>query len=222
MRPHEVKPAGAQGLGGAVSSDFMPKLNQPFPLGHSVAFAVLLTALSLSTLASDDIVIDPALDALEQKEFNYDESQEIPWIEYKTDVLVMPKAQDLSPLDLDEMPAGMQLFVDKSRIAVNPEDGVVRMWLWVRSEFGAEQGSFEGFRCATREYKVYAYANPTRNPPVSLARKARWRVAKSGLSGNYRAELQRDYLCGISGARSPQEIRNNMSDGFRSHTFLPE
>ncbi len=200
----------------------MSKSNQPIPLGRSVALAALLTSLSLSALASDDIVIDPALDALEQKEFNYDESQEIPWIEYKTNVLVMPKAQDLSPLDLDEMPAGMQLLIDKSRIAVNPEDGVVRMWLWVRSEFGAEQGSFEGFRCATREYKVYAHANPTRNPPVTLAKNARWRVAKSGLSGNYRAELQRDYLCGISGARSPQEIRNHMNGEFRRYIFLPE
>jgi hypothetical protein len=120
------------------------------------------------------------------------------------------------------MPAGMQLFVDESRIAVNPNDGVVRMWLWVRSKFGAEQGSFEGFRCATREYKVYAYANPTRNPPVTVAKMARWRVAKSGLSGNYRAELQRDYLCGISGARSPEEIRNYMRSGLLRDTFLPE
>ncbi len=200
----------------------MSESNQPIPLGHSVAFAALLTLLSLSAPASDDVVIDPALDALEQNDFNYDDSQDIPWIEYKTNVLVMPKTQDLSPLDLDEMPAGMQLFIDKSRIAVNPEDGVVRMWLWVRSKFGAEQGSFEGFRCATREYKVYAYANPTRNPPVTSAKKARWRVAKSGLSGNYRAELQRDYLCGISGARSPQEIRNYMGSGFRRDTFLPE
>ena len=200
----------------------MSKSTKPIPRGHSVAFPALLTSLSLPALASDDIVIDPALDALDQNEFNYDESQDIPWIEFKTNVLVMPKAQDLSPLDLDEMPPETQLFVDKSRIAVNPEDGVVRMWLWVRSEFGAEQGSFEGFRCATREYKVYAYANPTRNPPVTLAKNARWRVAKSGLSGNYRAELQRDYLCGISGARSPQEIRNHMDGGVRRHTFLPE
>jgi hypothetical protein len=200
----------------------MAKSNQPIPRGHRVALAALLTSLSLSAPASDDVVIDPALEALEQNEFNYDDSREIPWIEYKTNVLVMPKAQDLSPLELDEMPAGMELFVDKSRIAVHPEDGVVRMWMWVRSKFGAEQGSFEGFRCATREYKVYAYANPTRNPPVTSAKNARWRAAKSGVSGNYRAELQRDYLCGISGARSPQEIRNYMDSGSRGHIFLPE
>jgi hypothetical protein len=196
--------------------------NQPTPRGLGAAFAALLISMSLSALASDGVVIDPALEALDQDDFDYDDSQEIPWIEFKTKVLAMPKAQDLSPLDLDEMPAGMQLFVDESRIAVNPNDGVVRMWLWVRSKFGAEQGSFEGFRCATREYKVYAYANPTRNPPVTVAKRARWRVAKSGLSGNYRAELQRDYLCGISGARSPEEIRNYMRSGLLRDTFLPE
>jgi hypothetical protein len=200
----------------------MSHSNQPTPRGLGVAFAALLSSLSLAALASDDVVIDPVLEALDQDDVDYDDSQEIPWIEYKTKVLAMPKAQDLSPVDLDEMPAGTQLFIDKSRIAVNPEDGVVRMWLWVRSKFGAEQGSFEGFRCATREYKVYAYANPTRNPPVTVAKKARWRVAKSGLSGNYRAELQRDYLCGISGARSPEEIRSFMRSGLLRDTFLPE
>ncbi len=153
-------------------------------------------------------------------EFNYDDSGDIPWIENETEVLAMPQAEDLSPVKIDALPPGMTLLIDKSRITVDPKDRVVRVWLWVRSDQGAESGSFEGFRCESREYKVYAYANPRRDPPVSKAKAPIWLSAKKDAVANYRLELLDDYFCGIRGARTAQEIGVVLTGEFHFERFF--
>ena len=155
-------------------------------------------------------------------EFHYDDSQDIPWIENETAVLAMPRPEDLSPVDLDQMPPGLELLIDKSRITVNLDDKVVRAWLWVRSEAGAQSGTFEGFRCATREYKVYAYANPRRDPPVSKAKNPRWKAVPKIPGGNYRAELLKYYFCGVRGTRNAAQIRDFLSGEYSHDRLLLE
>jgi hypothetical protein len=152
--------------------------------------------------------------------FDYDDSGDIPWIENETEVLAMPQAENLSPVGVDALPRGMTLLIDRSRITVDPKDRVVRVWLWLRSDQGAESGSFEGYRCETREYKVYAYANPRRDPPVSKAKAPTWLSAKSAAGANYRLELLNDYFCGIRGARTAQEIGVAMTGEFRLERFF--
>lgn len=187
-----------------------------------LCWLALLLSLARSAVAGD-VIVDPYheyRDEAERGEYNYDDSQDIPWIENETEVLAAPKADDLAPVQLDTLPADLQLLVDKSRITVGPKDRVVRVWLWVRSEAGAESGTFEGYRCETGEYKVYAYANPRRKPPVSKAKRPRWLPVRETPVGNYRRELLKDYFCGIRGTRSPDEIRDYMSGTYRRETFF--
>lgn len=189
------------------------------------ALASIFPALILGSLPvmAADVVIDPYneyRDEVGKGEFSYDDSKDIPWIENETEVLAVPRAQDLQPLRLDNLPPGLHMSVDMTRVTVTPEDRVVRLWLWVRSDQGAENGTFEGYRCETREYKVYAYANPARTPPVSKAKRPRWRAVGAPRSGNYRAELLQDYFCGIRGTRSAEEIRDFMTGEFRRETFM--
>ena len=148
---------------------------------------------------------------MERGEFRYDDSEDIPWIENETEILALPREQDLRPLAVGEMPDGLQLLVDERRIDVSPKDNVVRLWLVVRSRAGADNGSYEGYRCETGEYKVYAHANPTRKPPVTKAKRAQWRSVHAGRPGNYREILLKDYFCSIRGTRNPQEIRQAMN-----------
>jgi hypothetical protein len=123
----------------------------------------------------------------------------------------LPERDDLLKVDLDQLPPGMKLMVDTSRISVNPDDQVVRVWLWIRSKSGADNASFEGFRCDTREYKVYAYGNPRRKPPVTKAKKPVWREAKKLVSGNYRRELMDFYFCGFNKIRNERDIAAYLS-----------
>jgi hypothetical protein len=192
----------------------------PLPL---LALAVLL--LQVAPAQANDPVTDPYWeyrDEVGRGEFSYDDSEDVPWIENQTAVPEMPVVDDMHRLNMDLLPQGFELFVDRDRITVDPKDSVVRMWLWLRNSHGNETGTFEGFRCDTGEYKVYAYANPRRTPPVRTHKRAKWRSAEAGGKATYRSELLADYLCGIRGTRPAREIRSYMTGQFQRERFLSE
>lgn len=200
-------------------------MHTPFtrlPAQRTWLLFTVLVLLSAAARAAD-VIVDPYYeyrDEVGRGEFGYDDSADIPWIENETEVLAVPKAADLSPVILDRAPEGIEVLVDKTRIDVNPDDRVVRVWLWVRSESGAERGTYEGFRCDTREYKVYAYANPNREPPVSKAKRPRWIAVKGNSRSDYRRELLRDYFCDLRGTRTAGDIRDLLTGQFRRKDFL--
>lgn len=185
----------------------------------------LLMLLPWALALANDPVTDPYWeyrDEVGRGEFSYDDSQDVPWIENETEVPAMPAFDELHRLKMDLLPREFELFVDRDRITVGPEDYVVRMWLWVRSDHGNETGTFEGFRCETGEYKIYAYANPRRDPPVRVHNRAKWRPVGAGGQATYRSELLRDYLCGIRGTRQAREIQAFMTGEFKREHFLSE
>ena len=194
----------------------------------ALALAVLLGVWSLAPAFAADVVVGPYdeyLDESERGEFSYDDSEDIPWIENETEVLAVPDPADLMSVRLDLMPAGMELLIDQSRIDVDPKDRVVRVWLWVRSDGGAERGTFEGYRCDVGEYKVYAFANPHRDPPVTKAKRPSWISLKTSfttMKNNYRSELMKDYLCHVTGPRSPSEILEYLSGNVAREGFFFE
>ena len=178
----------------------------------TLVLAVFVTSVQPSF--ARDAIVDPVFEYLDQSEtgeYNYDDSQDIPWIENETEVLGLPKPEDLVVVKLEQLPAGMQLSLDASRITVNPDDRVVRAWLWMRSGSGTENGTFEGFRCDTREHKTYAYGAPHRKPQVTKSKRPRWREAPKTVRDNYRRELMDEYLCGYGGFRDADLIRAYLS-----------
>jgi hypothetical protein len=184
-----------------------------FRILHAIVVAVTI-CLSPSLFARDDA--DPYYeyrDEVDRGEFSYDDSQDIPWIENETEVLAVPRPDDLTEVRMGRMPPGMALLVDKSRITVNPDDYVVRAWLWTRSDSGFEKGSFEGYRCDTREYKIYAWANPGRKPPVTKVSRPLWKSVKKG-NYSYRAELLDDYFCGYRELRNANQIVDALTGEF--------
>ena len=182
-----------------------------------------LTIAASSGLAYAQTVFDPygayRSDA-DGTEFQYDDSEDIPWIESETEVLAVPREEDLHPVIVKTLPPGMRLFADVSRITVGEQDHIIRLWLVVRSAQGAENGSFEGYRCDTGEYKVYAYANPARTPPVTKARRALWRPVQPGPRNTYRNELMREYFCPYLEVRNAHDIRDSIVSGRGSDGFL--
>ncbi|MDJ0739844.1 MAG: CNP1-like family protein [Gammaproteobacteria bacterium] len=194
-----------------------------FATGRGAAVVVIIFVIAWSMPLSADSYGDPFYeyrDEVERGEFSYDDSQDIPWIENETEVLALPREEDLVAVDMAQLPRGMQLLVDLRRITVNPDDRVVRLWLVVRSDGGIDNGTFEGFRCPTREYKIYAYANPHRTPPVRKAERPRWQLAKANRTGNYRRELLQDYFCSMRGSRDADEIRLALTGESQRDTFV--
>jgi hypothetical protein len=187
---------------------------------------VAITAMSLLpsvTMAVDDNVVDPYWEHRDEGEtgiFDYDDSQDIPWIENETEILALPDEADLEQIDIDELPPGMKLLIDTSRISVDPGDRVVRLWMVLRSEGGVDNGTYEGYRCILNEYKVYAHATPRRDPPVSKMKRAVWRDVGKNVRGNYRRELLLNYFCTLRGARSVQDIRTALTVGVDRDTWF--
>lgn len=195
------------------------------PCRARLPLLVLLAILVALPVAAEKTGIDPYFDwrdEIDSGGFQYDDSLDTPWIESETAVLALPRPDDLVPVRLDSLPPGIALFIDRSRITVGDKDRVVRAWLWTRGSGGAENGTFEGFRCETREFRVYAYANPRRDPPVNLARRSTWQAIEGSKARNYRLELLQDYFCGIRGTRSAREIADYLTGEFRRERFMSE
>ncbi len=175
-------------------------------------------ALSQQSLAAGYEFIDEG----NSGEFVYDDTQDIPWIENETEILAVPAPENLTELRLDRTPEGVTVLIDKTRIVANPDDKIVRVWLWLRRDRGHESGVFEGYRCQTHEYKTYAYANPGREPQVKKARNPLWRTLPKEGSADFRRELLEDYFCGIRGMRTSGEIADRLSGAFRREYFMAE
>lgn len=182
----------------------------------------LLVAAGSAPAASEIDPADPYRGATgEDAPFTRDEASDIPWIENETEVLAPPAPDNLVAVRLDSLPPGFRLYVDRSRIDVDPRDRVVRLWLWMRTSAGSESGTFEGFRCESQEYKVYAYANPTREPVVRKAPRAVWRTVSRKGSGQYRTELMRDHFCSIGSVNpTAKQIRNSLYSDVQRDPLL--
>lgn len=166
---------------------------------------VLLLALGLWsawTVAAD--ATDP-YDSYRSDELDYDESLEVPWVELETRVQKLPEDADLTRLALDRLPPNLSLYADLQNLTVSDKDLVSRTWLVVRSAQGAYNGTFEAIRCATGEYKIYAYGNPQRSKPLRVVNLPRWRKIRPN---SYRDELAKDYICDGTRPKTPHQVRS--------------
>lgn len=136
---------------------------------------------------------------------DYREELEVPWVEMETKVKRLPRDEDLREIVLDRIPAELKLYADLENISLDERDRVLRTWLVMKSSKGAYNGTYEGYRCSTGEYKVYAHGNPQHSRPLRVVEFPRWREIRKG---SWREELARDNFCHGVSARSLHEIKN--------------
>ena len=86
-----------------------------------------------------------------------------------------------------------RFYIDRNSVSIGP-DRVVRFSAVVKSASGALNTSYEGMRCKTSEYKVYAYG--IKNGEWTKARDSQWRWIERS-SANFRFTLYKDYFCDI-------------------------
>jgi len=113
--------------------------------------------------------------------------------EFMEDALDLPAYPDDAAL-IEFRPRGHsknRFYVDRNSVSLGA-DRVVRYTAVIKSPSGVPNVSYEGLRCKTSEYKVYAYG--TRNGTWTNARDPKWQDVGS-TTANFRYSLWVDYLC---------------------------
>jgi CNP1-like family len=83
-------------------------------------------------------------------------------------------------------------YIDAQSISIG-SDEVVRFTVVVKSPGGAQNVSYEGMRCMTREHRYYAFGRSDRS--WSDARASEWRRIDREESNRPRLALYTDYFC---------------------------
>ena len=126
-----------------------------------------------------------------------------------------PQSAKLLPFDVSDS-GGFRFFVDGATLSVG-KDRIVRYVLVARSPDGAQNVSYEGMRCSTAEYRVYALGRPDATWSDS---RSGWR-SLTGAPARQRA-LYREYFCpqaepirdAAEGVRALEQGGHPFSKGF--------
>lgn len=159
--------------------------------------AVLLL-MSFSLNAAADITI------LGDTGWPDDEVEEDKPREFKVAPVVLPAyPQDEDLLSFDIGPTQTQKFsVDAKTIQIMGNDEV-RYTLVAQSRSGAMNVSYEGIRCASKEYHRYAYADSQKG--WNKAKNDAWRPINWYAANRPQAVLWLDYFCDESHIEGPAE-----------------
>ncbi len=139
---------------------------------------LLLLSFAMATLvqASDDF------------EGDYDTKS---WQEIEVKLPAAPKSGNLLPIYVSAATSN-QFFVDGASLSVGA-DGVVRYVMVIRSAAGAQNVSFEGMRCETRERRIYASGR--QDGTWSKARNNEWVRIQDVYGNRHHAALFLEYFC---------------------------
>lgn len=113
------------------------------------------------------------------------------WVELEAKMPPFPKSGNLIAFDVSSATRN-RFYIDSQSIAIG-SDGVVRYTIVIRSPGGAENISYEGIRCETREQKYYAFGR--RDGTWSNARSNEWRYIEYKEANRQHGVLYADYLC---------------------------
>jgi hypothetical protein len=106
-------------------------------------------------------------------------------------------------------------YVDWGSVSAG-EDRIVRYVLVARSASGAESVSFEGIRCQSREYRVYAVGKPEGG---WAGRASEWRAIPRQWNSS-QAALARHYFCpGRAAIKTSEEGQRAVRDGGHPGVF---
>ena len=128
-------------------------------------------------------------------EFDRPEDTDDPatWKEIMENLPPYPKDADLVEINIPSRGDRFATFIDSRNLQVSEKDRVVRYTVVIRSASGVDNVLAEGIRCATREYREYAYGTGSAFEPA-LDRP--WRlIGQPSGSFAYRLALSEDYAC---------------------------
>jgi hypothetical protein len=113
------------------------------------------------------------------------------WKEVEITLPPAPLEQNLQAIYLNAV-AQNRFLVDLENLRVDP-DGVVRYTLVVLTPGGARNVTYEGMRCETRQWRVYATGRA--DGDWSRARRVEWLPVRDEAVNRHHAALFLDYFC---------------------------
>lgn len=151
------------------------------------------------------------------------EDTEEPWRESEVEFPEFPSEDALRLLELDALESRYNYYLVPGSMTQG-EDKVVRYVIVIETRRGVRNVLFEGVRCATGDFKTYAYA--TRDGTFRAFRTGRWLPLRTNTRQgplSYRLPLARDILCHADGggvadldhvmARLNRTDANSIGDG---------
>ena len=118
------------------------------------------------------------------------EQEERSWSESNFQLPAYPKGDDLIEFYVSAA-TEFKFFIDRASLSISPE-GVVRYTLLARSPSGAENVTYEGIRCKTGAYRIYAYG---RTGGTWAPRASDWRPIEPKSVQRWHQALWREYFC---------------------------
>ena len=180
-------------------------------LHNTVLLVCLLTLVGLTQAEPTD-----RYEELTGEQDDFDSVEKV-WHESTTDVPPLPDERAWSEVPLDALPDGQKAFLDLDTLTVSKKDYVVRYWLLIRSKAGGYRATFEGLRCATKEYVIYAYGDPRRKPAVRRVKQPKWKSYGRSKRSDYRVELGHDLFCSGEVPRRIPQIEQGIRGLFEAH-----
>lgn len=120
------------------------------------------------------------------------EQKQRDWREREIVLPAYPKRDDLLPFFVSATTES-DFFVDGASLST-ADDGVVRYALVARSRRGAETVTYEGIRCSSGEYRIYATGAGGRWTRIE----APWRKIEPRSTQRWHNALHKEYFCPLS------------------------
>jgi hypothetical protein len=155
------------------------------------------------TFVSLAILVDPAaIHAAEpaDKPDNSANKRKDPFREVEAELPVFPQEGSLVEFQVSGY-GKSRFYVDPAALSLGP-DRVIRFTVVARSPSGVKNVSFEGIRCETGEYKVYAFG--TSGGTWSPATGSVWRSIRTE-QRNFRTALENEFFCRMKAVAGASE-----------------
>lgn len=150
-------------------------------------------AAALAALAVLAVVLVAPADAVRRRDL--DPIEGAPEEEEFRELRIAPPPYPLDADLIEFTPTGQsrnRFYVDGTTLSVG-KDGLIRFVLVVRTPAKAENVTFSGVNCKTKEWKDFAYARANRE--WVLYEQAQWRQIQASRTNNYRATLFDEFFC---------------------------
>lgn len=167
----------------------------------------------LQLLLACSVLLPAATAAQSRPGMEEERGEGMPSAEVEVKLPPFPKPENL--LQFEPGAAGSNRFyIDPGSISIG-SDGTVRYTLVVRSSSGADNISYEGMRCETREQKYYAFGR--RDGTWSKARLSEWRRIEYKDINPQHGVLYVDYFCPFGKpVKSSRDAVDRFKNGVRS------
>lgn len=154
----------------------------------SRALALFAGALLASAALAQPVPEDRHRDARFKSEWERDQELR-EWKEGDIKLPAFPKDDGLIEFHVSGA-TSFRFFIDPASVQPGP-DGVVRYTLVARSPGGVSNISYEGIRCTTNSWKMFALGNDSR----WSARQSEWREIEPRSVQRWHLELRHRYFC---------------------------